>query len=293
MSTNETPAAVEATIAIDLTMLGVVSGEAYETLGADLPVEYANYPQLASCAHAAARGGVDFISLSMDFHARSDAPHSLDGARVAARLLSQEAGHVTVEISSDPELAFPALDVVGTGRNSAGVYVSLSEGDCVETLRPIAAAARAQGFLFDVAVEAADVDDARLEVIAELADRVRLVTPNPHEAARVRERLRERTQVNGRDISIFGELGIVISGSPMAANERALLVEAMSGEPLFADKASVVGTVYDVADAIERWVGLGAVDGMVMLPASLPTDLASLIRGVIPLLKARAGEVSQ
>lgn len=62
----------------------------------------------------------------------------------------------------------------------------------------------------------------------------------------------------------------------------------MQGTPAFEGKASVVGTVYDVADMVESWIGLGAADGIIFLPASLPTDLASVIRGVLPLLKARA-----
>ncbi|MDN6487611.1 MAG: hypothetical protein L0K34_09035, partial [Ancrocorticia sp.] len=62
----------------------------------------------------------------------------------------------------------------------------------------------------------------------------------------------------------------------------------MNGSPAFAGKASVVGTVYDVADVVESWIGLGAADGVVFLPASVPTDLASVIRGVLPLLRARS-----
>ena len=114
------------------------------------------------------------------------------------------------------------------------------------------------------------------------------LTDNLERARGIRSELRELAASNGRSVRVLGELGIVISGSMRAANERALLVADMVGAPLFEGKASVVGTVSDVADAFERWIGTGAADGLIFLPASLPTDLASLIRGVVPLLAARA-----
>ena len=80
---------------------------------------------------------------------------------------------------------------------------------------------------------------------------------------------------------------IMLASGVVAEKIVAVGWQTMTGRPVFDGKASVVGTVYDVADTVEEWICLGAVDGIVFLPASLPTDLASVIRGIMPLLYAR------
>lgn len=117
---------------------------------------------------------------------------------------------------------------------------------------------------------------------------VRMRVQDPHVARGLRYGIRAAAHEAGRDLPVVADLGL-LSQRIHKYHERALLVEAIYGTELFAGIPKVVGTVYDVADAIERWVGLGAADGVVVLPASLPTDLGSLIRGVLPLLSGRVG----
>lgn len=284
--------ATQMIVAVDLSLLGAVGSDDFETLGADLPVEYASYPQLASCAHAAARGSIDFVCLSTDFHSRSDAPNELDAARVASRLLSQEAGHVSAQVPLDPEAYREALDILGEGGVSASLAIALETGFDRADLEGFAVEVRSRGFLFNCLIRPDQLTAQELAWIGENMDQVRLLTEDIEYCAQVRANLRKSAEKAGRTVAVLSELGVVISGSLLAANERAILVEAMGGSPLFEGKPSVVGTVYDVADAIERWVGNGACDGVVILPASLPTDLASMIRGVIPLLEARAHDIA-
>ena len=134
---------------------------------------------------------------------------------------------------------------------------------------------------------AEDLTPSSIQAIARFADSVHLLTGDPHRAREARFALRSAAAAFDRQLTLLTEIGIIVSGSMPAARERSLLVETMTGRPVFDGKASVVGTVYDVADTVEEWICLGAVDGIVFLPASLPTDLASVIRGIMPLLYAR------
>ena len=75
----------EAVMGVDLSLLGAVTTEAFAAaLGSEMPVEYASYPRIASCAQAATRGGIDFVCLDATFRTRSDNANQLDAARVAA-----------------------------------------------------------------------------------------------------------------------------------------------------------------------------------------------------------------
>ena len=158
----------------------------------------------------------------------------------------------------------------------------------LEAIAKLAEEIADSGMPVNVQFDAEVADAIALDMLASFVDGVRVRTDDLERARDIRRELRSLAASNGRSLRVFGELGIVISGSMRAASERALLVADITGAPLFEGKASVVGTVYDVADAVERWVGTGAADGLIFLPASLPTDLASLIRGVVPLLTARA-----
>lgn len=166
--------------------------------------------------------------------------------------------------------------------------VEVTEESDLDGIARLAEEIAANGMPVNVQLDAEVADAISLRTLAAFVDWVRVRTDDLERARDIRSELRELAASNGRSVRVLGELGIVISGSMRAANERALLVADMVGAPLFEGKASVVGTVSDVADAFERWIGTGAADGLIFLPASLPTDLASLIRGVVPLLAARA-----
>ncbi|MDO4887260.1 MAG: hypothetical protein Q3979_00910 [Actinomycetaceae bacterium] len=276
---------------VDLSLLGAVSAEAFDSFGADLPVEYANYPQLASCAYAANRGGVDFVSLKMSFRSRSDAPSELDAVRVASRLTMQDEIGVSAEVPADVEAIDEAIGILSEpSKGWTALITRLTAASDIAMIAKAAERAKARGLRLNVKIRPEDLAHHDIASIVSFAESVRLLTDDPHGAREARFALRSAAAELGRDLCVLAEIGIVISGSMAAANERALLVEAMTGAPVFEGKPSVIGTVYDAADVVERWIGLGAADGIVFLPASLPTDLASVIRGVLPLLNARGAE---
>lgn len=278
----------ELVMGVDLSLLGAVATEAFAALGNDLPVEYASYPRIASCAQAAARGGIDFVCFDANFRTRSDNANQLDAARVAARLLTQHAGNVNAEIPAEAAVSREGIGILAEHGNHASPTVEVTKTSDLEAIAKLAEEIADSGMPVNVQFDAEVADAIALDMLASFVDGVRVRTDDLERARDIRRELRSLAASNGRSLRVFGELGIVISGSMRAASERALLVADITGAPLFEGKASVVGTVYDVADAVERWVGTGAADGLIFLPASLPTDLASLIRGVVPLLTARA-----
>lgn len=278
----------ELVMGVDLSLLGAVATEAFAALGNDLPVEYASYPRIASCAQAAARGGIDFVCFDANFRTRSDNANQLDAARVAARLLTQHAGNVNAEIPAEAAVSREGIGILAEHGNHASPTVEVTKTSDLEAIAKLAKEIADRGMPVNVQFDAEVADAIALDMLASFVDGVRVRTDDLERARDIRRELRSLAASNGRSLRVFGELGIVISGSMRAASERALLVADITGAPLFEGKASVVGTVYDVADAVERWVGTGAADGLIFLPASLPTDLASLIRGVVPLLTARA-----
>ena len=279
----------EAVMGVDLSLLGAVTTEAFAAaLGSEMPVEYASYPRIASCAQAATRGGIDFVCLDATFRTRSDNANQLDAARVAARLLSQHAGKVNVQIPAEVAVSREGIGMLAQHGEHVAPTVEVTEESDLDGIARLAEEIAANGMPVNVQLDAEVADAISLGTLAAFVDWVRVRTDDLERARDIRSELRELAASNGRSVRVLGELGIVISGSMRAANERALLVADMVGAPLFEGKASVVGTVSDVADAFERWIGTGAADGLIFLPASLPTDLASLIRGVVPLLAARA-----
>lgn len=279
---------VEASIGIDLTLLGAAHANASTSVGAVLPVGYANFSRLVSSACAAMRGGIDFVSLDKTFRSRSDDPRPTEAVKVAAWMLSRSEGGVSVEVPPTVGAINAAVGILSrSSRGRATIAVEPVEGCDLAAIAGAAAQARSAGIGFAVRTAAEDLTPSSIKAIARFADSVHLLTGDPHRAREARFALRSAAAAFDRQLTLLTEIGIIVSGSMPAARERSLLVETMTGRPVFDGKASVVGTVYDVADTVEEWICLGAVDGIVFLPASLPTDLASVIRGIMPLLYAR------
>ncbi|WP_273488301.1 hypothetical protein [Ancrocorticia populi] len=292
LPTNETYSterATDAVIGVDLTLLGAVCSEAFASLGIDLPVERASLPKLASCIGAACTGGLDFVSLSKDFQARSDRTTCMDAVRTVSRIMDVGAVGFSAEIPPEAEHVDEAVSLLAEQKDGWGcVEIDIASSSDLEQIAKYAKSAHDAGVQVTARVACDLLSELDIDLLASWADMVRLLTDDPHEARGARFALRSAAHQQGRELRVLVEVGIVISGNQQAANERAILIEAMNGSPAFAGKASVVGTVYDVADLVESWIGLGAADGVVFLPASVPTDLASVIRGVLPLLRARS-----
>lgn len=274
-------------IGIDLTILGASSHSVVND-GSTATVDHANFPKLASCAHAASEGGIDMILLGSDFRNRtSNRGGELDAARTMAKL--SESGATGFSAGTLMSRADEAIDLLSDQRDGwSSIEVPFDCSTDMAELKELTTAAHAAGIHVRAKTAPSDLNDVDFQALTALVDAVRLDTDDPHVARECRFALRSAALSQGRDFDVLIDLGVVISGNMQAARERALLIEGMSGAPLFAGKASVVGTVYDVADAVESWIGLGGADGVIFHPASLPTDLASILRGVLPLLAARS-----
>lgn len=282
----------EVFLGVDLTMLGAVSSDSYTGINAELPVEYASFPMLASCAMAACSGGLDLITLSKDFRVRSDKHGAaMDAARTMARLTQVGAVGFSAEVPTTPESIEEAVKLLASQREGWGsVEICVNDDGTfdAESLAVPIAVAHDLGASITVRVPVRNVRGELVAQLADVADSVCLLTDNPHDAREARFALRSAARERGRELKVLVELGVVISGNKQAAVERARLIRDMNGSPVFPNKAHTIGTVYDIADTVEEWIGMGAADGVIFLPASLPTDLASIIKGVIPLLRARS-----
>ena len=74
-----------------------------------------------------------------------------------------------------------------------------------------------------------------------------------------------------------------------SAQARVELLDAFEGTDVVAqhsDSLIHVGTPLDLAELAEAWFAAGAVDGFVVTPSSLVADVAGLVDGVVPALRA-------
>ncbi|MFP7697261.1 hypothetical protein [Trueperella sp. LYQ143] len=282
-------------LGIDLSALGAADSEYLESL--ELPPERVNFPRLVSSVKAAQRGGMDFITLDSQFLSASETTRrdtTYDAVKVAAKLADISEGGIFAGAVDNPNVVNTSVDLLANQNGGwAGLTFGLHTNSDFAGLTKAAAGARAAGMRICVIITNPVIPPERAHIIASIADIVRLQVADPHAAREARFAIQAAGRELGRQVIVLAEMGIVISSSLATAQERAALISDMTGEELFAGIASVVGTVYSVADTIESWVGMGAADGFVFIPASLPTDLASILRGVIPLIHARSTPVAE
>ena len=275
-------------VGIDLTLLGASTPPGFD----EAPIDQLNYPRLAASVTAAQQGGMDFVALGSEFQQSSDSTEresAFDAAKVAARLGDVSTAGVFAGVAGTPRAINVPVDLLAPQSEGwAGLTITLGTNSDFDGILTAAKNARAAGLRISLIITNPSITPERATLIASIADTVRLRVADPHAAREARFAIRAAGQELGKDVLVFAELGIVISASVEAAEERTHLIEDINGCGPFEGIACVLGTVYSVADAIESWVGLGAADGIILIPASLPTDLASVLRGVLPLIEARA-----
>ncbi|MPV36200.1 hypothetical protein GB881_03915 [Georgenia subflava] len=107
-------------------------------------------------------------------------------------------------------------------------------------------------------------------------------------ARELRFAVRAAARAAGRDVRVLVDLHTVVSADRASAEERAGLVADIAGPTApWAGALRAVGTTTDVADLIQSWLTAGAADGFVIVPGSVPADIAALLRGIVPELRAR------
>ncbi len=280
-------------LGIDLSALGAQSITVPGEYGIEEAKENLNFPRLAASVKAALQGGLDFVSLDKSFQNRSDQKardEVLDGIRAAVKLSEiMPDGGLCVEMPPELQGADTAIKHLSEYFEKwTSIAVDLNADTDFKTLEKVVL--RARNLNVHVMGIAADADFVleNASEIVRLVNAIRLKVEDPQVARKIRFALLAEAEKLDTQILVFVDLGVVISASVRAAEEREMLISQINNSVLFAGISSAIGTVYDVADAVESWISIGAADGIIFIPASLPTDLASILRGVLPLLQERS-----
>lgn len=274
-------------IGMDLSTLGAEVFDGASDFGEDFPVESCNMSRLAALAGAGLNDGLASVLLGPTFRLRSDThlrESWLDAVQAATKLAPRLTGPITAAVVADEYVLSSAIEqAAGTG-----VGLELHRVRDLAALAPMLEKARESDIDLSIALTGQAARDVDPELVGELINWVRLREPDPHLAREIRYTLRGAASARDRDLRIVADLFIIISACEADAEERAQLIDAIGADRYAKGAPRVLGTVHDVADHIESWMALSAADAFTLLPGSLPTDLASAVRGVLPELNSRA-----
>lgn len=274
-------------LGLDLTGLGV----AEDLLGVseDLPVEKADLARLASYTRAAHGAGIDLVSLGADFRLRSDRAvrdGRLDSVSAARRLAPHASAGLVAAVTGDGSVATAEAELAQAHPSSGtwhALHVSLAEA---ARLAASAQPARRRSRLVVTVSAVADTAAA-----GAFADIVRIRQSDLEQARELRLAVRAAARAAGREgqVTVLADLHLVVAPERETAIERAGLVADIAGGPATPWQGALRahGTPADVADLIEDWLAEGAADGFVVIPGSVPADIAGLIRAVVPELQVR------
>ncbi|MGO1623187.1 hypothetical protein [Flaviflexus sp.] len=273
-------------LSIDLSALGAEVLDTDTDFGEDFPVETCNFGRLASMTSAALTDGLAGVTLGASFLLRSDLhlrDCRLDAIRAAVKLTSRITGPIFASVTAD-EVGNAALDLVkDTG---VGLEIHIPHGE-LDAALDLVRRAQDAGTPVTVALTGDTAQSIDLTKLGTAVDTVRLREQDPHTAREIRYSLRSAALEAGHDLQVVCDLFMIVSACTMDAEERGNLISAIGADRYAEGSARVLGTVHDVADHVESWLALGAGDAFTILPGSLPTDLASTVCGVLPLLHAR------
>ncbi|TMR02268.1 LLM class flavin-dependent oxidoreductase [Actinomadura soli] len=103
--------------------------------------------------------------------------------------------------------------------------------------------------------------------------------------AQIREA--ERTvRRSGEPLRILADLVVFLDEAPGAAVSRKARLDDLDGAPLDSDAEIFTGTPGELADLLLDWRNAG-LDGFRLRPGVLPSDLAGITRGLVPVLQER------
>ncbi|MFI0480998.1 LLM class flavin-dependent oxidoreductase [Actinomadura sp. 9N215] len=103
--------------------------------------------------------------------------------------------------------------------------------------------------------------------------------------ARVREAERA-VRRPGEPLRILADLVVFLDEVPGAAASRKARLDDLDGAPLNSDAEVFTGTPGELADLLLDWRNAG-LDGFRLRPGVLPSDLAGITRGLVPVLRER------
>jgi alkanesulfonate monooxygenase SsuD/methylene tetrahydromethanopterin reductase-like flavin-dependent oxidoreductase (luciferase family) len=87
-------------------------------------------------------------------------------------------------------------------------------------------------------------------------------------------------------LQVWVDLLLIVDDDASLARTRAAALDERAGAELVSDARVVVGSVAEVADLIERWGTLG-IQGFRLRPATIPHDVHSITRSLVPELQRR------
>jgi alkanesulfonate monooxygenase SsuD/methylene tetrahydromethanopterin reductase-like flavin-dependent oxidoreductase (luciferase family) len=130
---------------------------------------------------------------------------------------------------------------------------------------------------------------AAIALAARRADLVFIAATDIAAAGSLAAAVREQQHIEGRDpgaVTIFATASILVGFNDAAANAHWRTLESWDhAEP--APVIELVGGPRRIADAFEAWSRVGAVDGVVIAPLTLPAGLTAFVDLVLPLLRER------
>ncbi|MFE3827571.1 LLM class flavin-dependent oxidoreductase [Streptomyces sp. NPDC059092] len=129
---------------------------------------------------------------------------------------------------------------------------------------------------------------ALTETAARHADVVLIRAGRPGEAAALRERLRARAALHGRDPSTLRVLAALTLDFHDGEHPREAGPANGAHTAAGAAGAHYRGGPVDLADLITRWHGGGAVDGFHLTPVEPHRDLERLVNGTVAVLQHRS-----
>lgn len=274
-------------LGLDLSGLGV----AEDLLGVseDLPVEKADLARLASYTRAAHGAGVDLVTLGSDFRLRSDRAvrdGRLDSVTAARRIAPHASAGLVAEVTGTGAVATAEAELA-QAHPSSGTWHALHL-NLTEAAR-LASSGRPDRRRPRIVVSVSAPSEAA--GAGAFADIVRIRHSDLEQARELRLAIRAAARAAGREgaVTVLADLHLVVASERGAAIERAGLVAEIAGGAVtpWDGALSAHGTPDDVADLIEHWLDEGAADGFVVIPGSVPADVAGLIRAVVPELQVR------
>ena len=250
----------------------------------------------------AREAGVDLVTIGESFRL-DDAPRNdawLDPAVISSRLAA--AGVLDGGPRVVPALPAGLLDPVRLARAVLGIHArsggragwqvpssptaggvhaevlrvwGAAEDGLVQGRKPLLVTAPAEAEAAVVAGRYSDVVRLRVTSIEEAIARRTAIRTAAAEAGR-----------NPNDVRVLVDAVTVIANDEASALFRADLIRDV-GTHAGLEPLTIAGTPSGVADEFEEWFVSGAVDGIVVLPGSLPADVHALATQLAPELRER------
>ncbi|WP_285101559.1 LLM class flavin-dependent oxidoreductase [Promicromonospora sp. MEB111] len=130
--------------------------------------------------------------------------------------------------------------------------------------------------------------EASAALAGRTADVARITVTDAAHAVRLRRLVRDAALSAGRDpeeLRVLAEVYVVLAAERASARARLELVEALEGTAAMGDGLVVADTPDELATLIADWTTVGAVDGFLLRPSSLSSDLDAITDHLVPALQ--------